>query len=70
MSGIEELAQKRGWSDEEARLRNAICEIGKLCYARGYIVAADGNISARLADGTIIVTPTGAMKFVPKSVVS
>jgi L-fuculose-phosphate aldolase len=62
MSGIEELAQKRGWSDEEARLRNAICEIGKLCYARGYIVAADGNISARLADGTIIVTPTGAMK--------
>jgi len=62
MSGIEELAQKRGWSDEEARLRNAICEIGKLCYARGYIVAADGNISARLADGTIVVTPTGAMK--------
>jgi L-fuculose-phosphate aldolase len=62
MSSIEELAQKRGWSDEEARLRNAICEIGKLCYARNYIVAADGNISARLSDGTIIVTPTGAMK--------
>ena len=62
MSGIEELAHRRGWSDEEARLRNAICEIGKLCYARGYIVAADGNISARLADGTIVVTPTGAMK--------
>ena len=62
MSGIEELAHRRGWSDEEARLRNAICEIGKLCYARGYIVAADGNISARLTDGTIVVTPTGAMK--------
>lgn len=50
------------WSDEEARLRSAICNIGKLCYDRGTIVAADGNISARMADGTILVTPTGAMK--------
>lgn len=62
MSAIDDLVRTRGWSDEEARLRNSICEIGKLCYARGYIVAADGNISGRLADGTIIVTPTGAMK--------
>lgn len=59
---FEELARARGWSDEEARLRKAICEIGKLCYSRFYIVGADGNISARLNDGTILITPTGAMK--------
>ena len=59
---LEALASTRGWSDEEARLRKGICEIGKLCYARNYIVGADGNLSARMKDGTILITPTGAMK--------
>ena len=59
---IEELARNRGWSDEEARLRHAICEIGKLAYSKGYIVGADGNISARMADGTVLITPAGARK--------
>lgn len=62
LEGIEELAASHGWSDEMARTRNAICEIGKLCYAKGFIVGADGNISARLSDGTIVITPAGAMK--------
>jgi L-fuculose-phosphate aldolase len=53
---------ERGWSEEEARARKAICEIGKLCYQRNYIVGADGNISVRLGDGTVVITPTGAMK--------
>jgi L-fuculose-phosphate aldolase len=59
---LDELARARGWSDEEARLRRAICEIGKLCYSRFYIVGADGNISARMNDGTVLITPAGAMK--------
>ena len=50
------------WSDEETRLRTALCRIGALCYQKGYIVGADGNLSAKLRDGTILVTPTGAMK--------
>jgi len=62
MTSIEELTRTRGWSDEEARLRNAICEIGRLCYSRNYIVGADGNISARMADVTSLITPAGAMK--------
>jgi microcompartment protein CcmK/EutM len=37
---LDELAASRGWSEEEARLRNAICEIGKLAYQKGYIVGA------------------------------
>lgn len=59
---LEALAKLCGWSDEEARLRKGICEIGKLCYGRFYIVGADGNISARMSDGTILITPAGAMK--------
>jgi len=59
---LEELAAARGWSDEHARLRSAICEIGKLAYSKGYIVGADGNISARMANGTVLITPAGAMK--------
>jgi L-fuculose-phosphate aldolase len=59
---LELLARQKGWSEEEARLRRSICEIGKLCYSRNYIVGADGNISARMSDGTILITPAGAMK--------
>jgi len=55
-------AGQRGWTEEETRLRSAICELGKLCYQRNYIVGADGNLSARLADGTVLITPAGAMK--------
>jgi L-fuculose-phosphate aldolase len=62
MSSVEELARNRGWSDEEARLRTAIAEIGKLCYQKGFIVGADGNLSARMQDGTVLITPAGAMK--------
>jgi L-fuculose-phosphate aldolase len=50
------------WSEEEDRLRRALCRIGALCYQRNYIVGADGNLSARMSDGTILITPAGAMK--------
>jgi L-fuculose-phosphate aldolase len=50
------------WDDEEARLRQGICRVGALCYQRNYIVGADGNISARMSDGTVLITPAGAMK--------
>jgi L-fuculose-phosphate aldolase len=59
---LQAMATSRGWSDEELRLRRGICEIGKLAYSRGYIVGADGNLSARMNDGTILITPAGAMK--------
>jgi len=50
------------WNEEETRLRQALCRIGALCYQKGYIVGADGNLSARMSDGTILITPAGAMK--------
>lgn len=41
--------------------RLAIVEIGRRLYARGYIVAGDGNVSARLGE-RILATPTGVCK--------
>lgn len=48
--------------EEDARLRQALCRIGELCYSRGLIAAADGNLSVRRSDGTLLITPAGAMK--------
>jgi L-fuculose-phosphate aldolase len=42
----------------ERELRQQIVEIGKRIYQAGMVAASDGNISARLYDGTIITTPT------------
>ncbi len=39
-----------------------IIETGKRLYQRGYVAANDGNISAKMADGTIWATPTGVSK--------
>ncbi|MBE6928584.1 MAG: class II aldolase/adducin family protein [Ruminococcaceae bacterium] len=39
-----------------------IIEVGNKLYARGYVAANDGNITARMADGTIWCTPTGVSK--------
>jgi len=48
--------------EEDSRLRQALCRIGELCYGRGLIAAADGNLSVKKADGTLLITPAGAMK--------
>lgn len=45
---------------EEARLREDICNIAKSLFDRGLTCGASGNISARLSDGTILMTPTGS----------
>ena len=49
-------------ASEEGRLRQAICRVGALCYSRGLLAGSDGNISVRMTDGTLLVTPAGAMK--------
>jgi L-fuculose-phosphate aldolase len=47
---------------KEQALRQEIVLVGKLMYERGLIVATDGNISARLDDNTILITPSGLCK--------
>ncbi|HQR40840.1 MAG TPA: class II aldolase/adducin family protein [Blastocatellia bacterium] len=46
----------------EKELRDAIVEVGRMLYDRGFVAAGDGNISARLADGTLLATPTMVCK--------
>ena len=59
---LDTIASRYGWSDEEARARSSVCEIGKICYQRGLISASDGNISVRLSDDSVIITAAGSMK--------
>lgn len=47
---------------EEKALREAICEVGRRLYMKGYVASNDGNISARLSSGEILATPTGVSK--------
>ncbi|MEL6377519.1 MAG: class II aldolase/adducin family protein, partial [Pseudomonadota bacterium] len=44
---------------EESLLREEICVLGKSLFDRGLTHGSTGNLSARLSDGTFLVTPTG-----------
>jgi L-fuculose-phosphate aldolase len=46
----------------EADLRREIVEIGRRVYDRFLVAANDGNISARLDEQTVLLTPTGVSK--------
>lgn len=45
---------------EEAKLRETICLMAKSIFDRGLTGGSSGNISARLSDGRLLVTPTGS----------
>lgn len=46
----------------EAEARELICQIGKLLYDRGYVASNDGNISVRVAENRLLITPSGVSK--------
>ncbi|MDE2636503.1 MAG: class II aldolase/adducin family protein [Chloroflexota bacterium] len=43
----------------ERDLRELICRVGRLMYQKGTVDGTGGNISARLADDRILMTPSG-----------
>lgn len=49
-------------STNEQTLREEIVHVGQLMYQKGFICASDGNISARLGKGRILITPSGLHK--------
>jgi len=49
------------WGREQT-LRDEIVRVGRLMYERGLVVAADGNISARLDEERVLCTPSGLCK--------
>jgi L-fuculose-phosphate aldolase len=46
----------------EQRHRRQICRIGRWMYSRGHVVANEGNLSVRLDEHQILVTPAGKCK--------
>lgn len=49
-------------SAQESELRQQILQIGKFLHQKGLVAASDGNISARLPDGRVLMTPTSMSK--------
>ena len=43
-------------------LKRDIVEVGRRTYVRGYVASNDGNISARIDDRRVVITPTGVSK--------
>src|SRR5512145_2124125 len=48
--------------NREAQLRADIVEVGRRLYARGYTASNDGNISVRLDDARLLMTPKSVCK--------
>jgi L-fuculose-phosphate aldolase len=46
----------------EKQHRRQICRIGRWMYSRGHVVASEGNLSVRLDEQRILVTPSGKCK--------
>jgi L-fuculose-phosphate aldolase len=46
----------------EHKVRQEIVRVGRLMYEKGFICASDGNVSARLTPGRILITPSGLHK--------
>jgi len=47
---------------DEKALRNDIIEVGRRLYMKDFVASNDGNISIRLDDNRILITPTGVSK--------
>ena len=52
----------RATPGEIDQLRLDICEVGRRMYMRGYTASNDGNISVRIGDDRLLMTPTAVCK--------
>ncbi len=46
----------------ESDLRDALVECGRICYERRLMTSNDGNLSVRLGDTHVLITPAGVSK--------
>ena len=49
-------------TDRESQLRADIVEVGRRLWVRGFVASNDGNISVRLDDQRLLMTPTSVSK--------
>lgn len=54
------LAKAAG--NSEARLRRDLADFGRMLHAQGFVAATDGNLSVRLDEERVMVTPSGYSK--------
>lgn len=47
---------------DESKLRHEIIEVGRRLYQKGFVASNDGNISLRISENEILITPTGVCK--------
>ncbi len=48
--------------ENEIRIRQEVCRIGKMLHECSFVAGCDGNISARLGQDLVLGTPTGISK--------
>ncbi len=48
--------------DDKAGIARQICDIMRIMYEQEFVVANDGNVSARLPNGNIMITASGVLK--------
>src|SRR5579872_2331270 len=58
----EQVAMLRGTLGNEDRLRHELVRFGGMLHDTGFVAATDGNLSVRLEDGRVMITPTGFSK--------
>ena len=51
-----------GVGANETLLRAAVVEAGRVLYGRGLLMSSDGNLSVRLGNDHILITPSGLCK--------
>lgn len=56
------VVRNPGQEPLEIGLRREICNVGRWMYRRGYVVACEGNLSVRLDQNRLLVTPAGVCK--------
>jgi len=58
----EQVAVLRGSLSSEDRARHELVRFGALLHENGFVAATDGNLSVRLEQGRVMITPSGFSK--------
>src|SRR5690349_23050847 len=58
----QQVATLRGSSGNEERMRHELVRFGAMLHENGFVAATDGNLSVRLEDGRVMITPSGFSK--------
>lgn len=58
----EQVAMLRGAFNSEERMRHELVRFGGMLHENGFVAATDGNLSVRLENGRVLITPTGFSK--------